>query len=430
MLGSTFIGVWYLGSCEYGWRSFNPDASGECKAIEAMRILSVIESLGRGGAEQLLVNLLPILHSRGYACEVAALFPPYDLEPELEKPGITVHRLDLSHRLDLARGVSKIALLCRRGDFDIVHAHLFWAAVYTAMSRPFAPLPRRAVTFHMAEYDFYPARNSGKRIRKACYKWLMRNWIDGCVAVSYDVARHFERHFRLRGITVIYNSFAPDALRPIEPFDARAVRARYGLPLEEFLLITPGRFSSEKGHRFLLTALCILREKRLHPRALLVGQGPSMKEIADQATEMGVQEQVIIRPPVPHDELMYLVQAADALVLPSLCEGFGLAAGEGMALERPVIATCVGGLSELVEDGVSGLHVPPGDPAQLAEAIARLMNEPQLRIRLGRAGRERILTKFNIDVVAGQWENFYQGLLKGEVAGRHERGRKGSLHLL
>jgi glycosyltransferase involved in cell wall biosynthesis len=264
----------------------------------------------------------------------------------------------------------------------------------------------------MVDYDLDPAKNSIQRIRKACHKLLMRHWMDGWVAVSYDVARHFENHFSLPGVTVMYNAFPLNRLRPVEDFDALAVRARYRLSLEDFLLIMPARFTAQKGHRFLLEALGILREKGLYPKVLMIGLGPLMKDITDQAAEMGLQEQVIIRPTVPHDELMSLIQAADGLVLPSVYEGFGLAAGEGMALERPVIVSRVGGLKELVEDGVSGLHVPPGDPLALAEAIARIMREPELRVRLGRAGRERVLTKFNIDVIAEQWEKFFEDLLQ------------------
>ena len=382
-----------------------------------MKILSVIESLGRGGAEQLLVNLLPILLSRGHTCEVAALFPPYDLAPELERSGITVHRLNVNHRLNLVQGVAKIAALCRRGRFDIVHAHLFWAAVYTALSRALAPLPRRVVSFHIADYDLYPANTVIKRVRKACHKWLMRHGMDGWVAVSWDVARHFRHHFELQEIDVIYNSFPLDGLRAIEHFDTKAVRGRCGLPREDFLLITPARFVRQKGHRFLLEALSALREKGLYPRGLMIGQGPLMEEIADQAAEMDLREQVIIRPPVQHAELMSLIQAADALVLSSLHEGLPLVVGEAMALERPVIATSVDGTKELVEDGVSGLRVPPRDPVALAEAIARLMHHPELGVRLGRAARERILTKFNIDVVAGQWERFFEDLLQKNQRG-------------
>jgi glycosyltransferase involved in cell wall biosynthesis len=82
-----------------------------------------------------------------------------------------------------------------------------------------------------------------------------------------------------------------------------------------------------------------------------------------------------------------------------------------MALEKPVLATRVEGLKELVEEGVSGLLVPPADPVALAEGIERLMGDAGLRARLGRAGRERIETHFGADAVADQWEKFYHSLL-------------------
>jgi len=376
-----------------------------------VRILSVIESLTWGGAERLLVYILPRLQSRGHVCEVAALFPPYFVAPALEESGIVVHRLNLAHRLNMVAAIAKIATLCHQGKFDILHGNLFYAVMYTAMSRPFAASQRRVVSFHNCDYDRYPSDTPLKRARKATHKWLMRHWIDGWAAVSQEVARHYQAHFGLQGIRVIYNAFPLDTLRPVAGLDVAAVRARYGVSAADFLLVTPARFVRHKGQRFALQALTLLRERGLRPKLLLLGQGPSAGQLSDMVKELGLQEQVIAHDPVPHGEVLRLIQAADALVLASLNEGFGIAAGEAMALEKPVLATRVEGLKELVEEGVSGLLVPPADPVALAEGIESLMCDPALRERLGRAGRERIETHFSADAVAGQWEKFYRSLL-------------------
>src|SRR5207247_228325 len=98
-------------------------------------ILVLIESLGRGGAERALVNQLPELRRRGFDIEVAALWAPYDLAPELEQQGVPVHRLDVRPRWNALGGLRALARLGRRRRIDVVHGHLFFGSVYTALSR-------------------------------------------------------------------------------------------------------------------------------------------------------------------------------------------------------------------------------------------------------------------------------------------------------
>src|SRR5205807_1797296 len=121
---------------------------------------------------------LPQLRRLGHHCEVAALWPPYDLAEALEQQGIVVHRLDLPHRWHVASALGKLEQLCRRHRFEIMHAHLFFAGIYTAMSKAFLPQPRRAVSFHNLAYESYPANTPWKRARKSLDSALLRTCID------------------------------------------------------------------------------------------------------------------------------------------------------------------------------------------------------------------------------------------------------------
>ncbi|WP_457619054.1 glycosyltransferase family 4 protein [Lutibacter sp.] len=118
-------------------------------------------------------------------------------------------------------------------------------------------------------------------------------------------------------------------------------------------------------------------------------------------------EQVILHKTIPHEELISLVHAIDISVITSTSEGFPLAPAEAMALAKPVIATNVGGVTDLIENGVSGLLVPSGDAVSLADKIAQLMTNPKLREQLGQAGRKRIETCFSVDVIANCYMEYY-----------------------
>jgi len=377
-----------------------------------MKILHIIETLGRGGAENLLVNLLPVLQSRGHQCEVAVLMPPYDIAANLEEAGVVVHRLNLSHRWNAAQAITKIATLCRYGQYDILHAHLFFASIYTALSRLLAPAPRRVVLLHCVDYELYPANTLWKKVRKALHLWLMKNWIDGWQAVSQAVARHYESLLGVSAIVTIPNGVPVNTLRPIVDIDRSGILSKYGVSLKDFIFIMPCRLVEQKGHRFVFQALEILREKKLFPKVLIFGDGSLAKQIAEDVNNKNLQQQVKIHHALPHDELLSVVQSADAFLMASTHEGFPVAPTEAMALARPVLATRIGGLMDLVEDGISGLLVPPKDPVALAEGMAQFMVEPALRERLGKAGRQRIETYFSVDIVATKWDAYYKNIIK------------------
>ena len=376
-----------------------------------MKILHVIESLGRGGAEQALVNLLPALSRRGHHCEVAALWGPYPLGEPLEAAGIPVHRLDLGHRWRLDHGVWRLSRVWRHGRYDIVHAHLFFSGVYASLCRPVAPASTVTVTFHNLGYDSYPANTAWRKIRKQLDGWLMRHAVDGRTAVSETTARHYERHLKLPPIQVIPVAVDLASFQPFLSTNGFQNRlSAYGVGQEDFTLLVPGRFVPEKGHRFLLQALELLREQNLRPKTLCFGEGPLAADIAAESTRRGLNGQVVLHGAVPNAELLALVRAAHTVVMPSTNEGLPISALEAMALERPLLASRVGGLQLLIEDNVSGLLVPPGDVRALAEGIARLMADPALRQRLGHGARRRVESGFSADAVAARWEAYYTAL--------------------
>lgn len=380
-----------------------------------LRLLYVIETLGHAGAEYSLLHLLLAMLERGHHCEVAALHAPYDLAPRFEAAGIRVHRLDIKHRFDAPSAVVKLGRLCRLQGSDIVRSHMYFASMYVAMSRPLAPAPRRIASFHAVDYDVYPADRVTRRIQKAAYGWLMRNAIDAHVAISRAVAEHYRKHLCIPRIEVIPNGF-PIATAAFDPAADLETRARYGASATEFVLVCPARFVVEKGHRYLVEAMAILRDEGVPARCLLFGTGPLEDDVRAQVLRLGLEGVVTLHTPVPQQELLDVVTASDALILPSpQGEGFGRVLAEGMALERPVITPAVGGALDFIDDGRTGLLVQPESAEALAAAVRRLVTEPGLRGRIGAAARRAIEERFEIHAIAARWEAFYGEVLAGKT---------------
>jgi colanic acid/amylovoran biosynthesis glycosyltransferase len=161
--------------------------------------------------------------------------------------------------------------------------------------------------------------------------------------------------------------------------------------------VSVGRLSSEKGQRGLLEAFAEVRGRLPGARLDMVGGGPLHAELVALAEALGVTDAVRFHGPLSETDTLAVTARADILVLPSFMEGLPVVIIEAMALGKPVIASGVAGIPELVRDGVNGLLVPPSHWRALTDAMTRLASDPELRDRLGSAARAAVADEFAID---------------------------------
>lgn len=374
----------------------------------------MIDSLGRGGAEQHLVDLLPALVRRGVQCEVVALMPPYTLAPALISAGIPVHELGLTHRWHVGQAVIRLLRLISKIRPDVIQAHFYFSGLYVALTRLFASAPARVVLLLNLDYDSYPANTVWRRFRRAADTLAISRGMDARVAISRAVARHYSRQLRPGPIRVI--PIATDTrVGHNVVVDRAALRRSYGIDDDESLLLLPGRFVHEKGHRFLVDAVRSLEHRGSRARALMVGDGPLRDAVRAQAQAAGVDHRVTLVRSIPHADLMALFQVADLVVVPSTHEGLGLVVLEALLAGTPVVAAAAGGIPEVIKDGVTGLLVPPGDAHALADAIERLIVDPDARTRLAAAGRARVRGVHDANRLAAEWQDLYRTVGKGSA---------------
>jgi glycosyltransferase involved in cell wall biosynthesis len=387
-----------------------------------MRILHVIESLGHGGAEQVLLNMLPEVQARGHVCEVATLWPIHkpgqrpnprstrSLQGDLERRGVRVHRLPWTYtrRWSLISGAARVASLARRTKCDIVHAHLLFSDLYVGLSRPLLPGVALVASLQNTDFDFFvhslPGRVAGKILPH-----VLRHGFDGLMAVGAPVREHFEQHVpglsRATLLETIVNAVPVPELPAT--VDRETILRGADADPARFVLLIAARLAPEKNHRALFEALELLRARGMHPQVLVGGVGPLEGELREMVRARNLESQVIFCGHIAHETLHKLMLACDTFVLPSLHEGLPLAIAEAMSLARPVLATPVGGVPDLIEDDHTGLLAPPSDASALARKIEMLMHDADLRARLGTAARVRIEQKFSARAVAAQWEDFY-----------------------
>jgi glycosyltransferase involved in cell wall biosynthesis len=233
-----------------------------------------------------------------------------------------------------------------------------------------------------------------------------------CVLVNAEAIREnlIEQGYDPSNIVVIRNGIR---LAKVTGKGRGAVlRRELGLPLSARLVAVFSRLNRMKGVQYFLDAAIVLAGRFPDVRFLVVGDGESKKGLEEHACRLGLGQRIVFtgfRGDVPD-----LLSETAISVLPSLSEGASNTLLESMAAGIPVIATRVGGNPEVVEDGVSGLLVPPRDSAAIAAATARLLEDEDLALRLGRAGMRRVSELFSIDGSVHETERLYQRLVEAK----------------
>jgi len=234
---------------------------------------------------------------------------------------------------------------------------------------------------------------------------------DGITAVSDFLRDETVRDFGVPAerIDVIPNFIDPEAFRPDREPCHRGVLAPGGEPI----LMHVSNFRPVKRVADTVEVLARVAEHR-PARLVLVGDGPDRPRVAERARELGVEERVLFLG--KHDSVAELLSCADVVLLPSASESFGLAALEAMACGAPVVATRVGGLPEVVEDGATGLLFEVGDVEGMAQGVRALLDDEARRAALGRQARERAVECFAAERIVPRYEALYERVIR-EVTG-------------
>lgn len=377
-------------------------------------VMYLIDSLGPGGAERLMVDLLPRLRDFGVDPHVVAIQERHGnpVAAQLRDVGVPVDLIGIE-RLRERGALRRVSAAIESARPALLHTQLEFANILGSIAARRLGIPVVA-TIHTLDM---PARLSRDAARFRVMAWTLRHRADRVIAVSESARHHvLERAGLSRAATTtIHNGIDLDAFLADRSHLRGPMRERYGITGSGPVLATVAVLRQAKGVDDMLAALPALL--RSHPDLiyLVVGDGPHGAALTEHADRLGITASV--RFVGSTTDVADALAASDIFVLPSHTEALPTVVIEAMAAGLPVIATEVGGTPELIDAGVTGVLVPPHSPPRLADAAHRLLVTPRQTEAMGIAGRRVAIGRFGIDRQAARLADEYRVL----VAGRSRR---------
>ena len=380
-----------------------------------IKVLHIITTLRRGGAERQLVNLVSNSNRAEFEHVVCYLRPPIDFAAELERAGHEVVDLRVRGEQSWLAGARKVAGVIRERKPDLIQTWLFEADMSTRLSQIAGPRVPVINTLHLTTYDPETIRAANwSRLKMGVLqrvdRWTARAARPLFVACSEAVKRSAVRSLGVRAsdVRVIYNSI-DQATMGCGPDEPQRLRGAANIPEDAFVFISVGRLQPQKGHDVLVRAFQQVTTDFPDAYLVLVGEGEDEKSLVALARELGVAERV--RFLGRRADVGACLEMADAFVFPSLFEGFPLAPIEAMLKRLPCIVTNIEPHLELFTDEENGLLVAPGSERELAAAMTRVCREPELRRQLGERAHALATERFDSRSGLLAWEELYRELV-------------------
>ncbi len=365
-----------------------------------MKILLLTTHLNIGGIGTYILGLAKALKAKGD--EVFVVSNGGILVTELVAGGVSHIKLDILTKSELSpkvfRAIFEISRLARRLGIDVIHSQ----TRVTHVIGFFASRLCR-VSFVTTCHGFF---------RRKIGRILVPAWGERVIAISEAVERHLIKDFHVKKdrISLIYNGIdVKKFLRDFSKKEKDTLKDRFGIRKDHSIIGTIARFTPDKGHSVLLYALYEILRQKPNVQLIFVGEGKERSRIVDLSERLNLSENVIfIKTQLNTLNILSIMDVF--MFTPTRKEGLGIGLLEALASGKPAVATNVGGISSIIEDGLNGFLVEPSRPKLLVDPTLRLLKDKELYQRMSRAGREIVIEKFSIDGMADRVRTLYKRL--------------------
>ncbi|MDD5368675.1 MAG: glycosyltransferase [Anaerolineaceae bacterium] len=359
-------------------------------------ILCVIGQLGIGGAEKQFSYLVRNLDRSIYTPIVCSLNEPLDLMEELERDGITVVPLLPKSKPDLFRLFGLISI-GNKFKPSIIHSYLFTANFYSRLAGWFLNIPV-IISERSSEINKeFPFRIIDRIMKPLAFCMIANSSSGAIIAINHN-------EIDAKNAFVIHNGI------PITNNSCSLIPSKFicglNIPANHKVIGIIGRLCDAKDHETFFKSILIAKQKFTNISILCIGDGPLRGRLQRLVRELQIDDIVIFTG--TRNDIPDIMRILDILVLSSKYEGMPNVILEAMLANKPVISTNVGGVPEVVIDGVTGILVEPHDPTRLANAICKLLSDPILGKQMGDCGRQRVEKDFTIEKMVHETHKVYE----------------------
>ncbi|CAI4032539.1 putative enzyme [Nitrospira tepida] len=364
------------------------------------------------GAEVQLLALVDALVKRpDLECSIV-LLNEGRLASELRALGVSVTVFPET-KWHPGRLLRELTAYCRAGKFDLLHTHKYKDTILGTIAAARCGIRHVVRTVHGLTEPFRGVQSFRMGLYELCDSLAIRLKVGRLIAVSSQIEQVLSRRYGPEKVVQIHNGVQIGRIQRIRM--PQETRQLLGIDPAHRLIGTVGRLTAVKGHEHFLEAAQRLLRDRRDLRFVIVGDGPLLDHLQDQARQLGVADYVTF---LGHrDDTYDLIGAMDLFVLPSLHEGIPMVLLEALTLARPVVASRVGGIPEVITDSIQGLLIPTADPTALAEACRRFLDDERLAERCGRAGLLRVQEDFSAESMGEKVAALYRELVRRTPAG-------------
>ena len=369
-----------------------------------INVIHLVEELTIGGLEKILTSIVLNLDKKKYNVSVWCLREGGFFANKLAKEGIDFKILHISTSRN-PLSIYKLYKLLKSRKFDIIHTHAYSAGTIGRMSAFLAGVPV-IISHNHSVYDYYNRRYH-------FVEWFLSLITDRVVCVS-DIANRFAnetQRINARKLITIHNGI--DSEYTVLEKRTSGLRKELGIPVDHSVICTIAHLEEHKGVKYLLESASLLLQSRNDVSFLVVGEGRLKEKLKILCADLKIEENVVFAG--ERGDIPEILSLTDIFVLPSLREGLPLTILEAMACGKPVIATNVGGIPEVVKDGVSGILISPKDPEALHSAINELLGDREKLKKMGHNGKRVYSESFDSKTMIGKIEDLYDSLMCEKV---------------
>lgn len=377
---------------------------------ERIRVMHLNAPLTIAGAEKVILTYLEHADRQSYDVSVASFINPVrcpdnPFPAAVESLGVRFLPIPICRSIDF-RDIGKLIRVLKKNRVEILHTHGYRADLIGFLAARYCRL-KLVSTVH----GWMPL--SGKLcLYETLDRWVLGRF-DKVIVVSRPLAESLGRLWkRKNSVTLITNAVSVKdvVFSDVDKSKLRAaIRREFYFQENDYVVGVIGRLSSEKGIAHFLDGFSLMVGKSPGLKALIVGDGPERSQLTAQAEALGILDNIKFIG--FRQDINAIFQAIDVLVLPSLTEGIPIVVLEAFVQRVPVIASNVGGLPEIIEDGLNGLLVPPGEPERIVQALNKLMTDVPLKNSIVHTAHQLALERFNPYSWASKIEALYSKLV-------------------